>query len=119
MAAWSRGAARVRLTYSEILLSHSGGAAFGRVERKASRPAANTASACARIAARARRSAVGRSVAGARFRCDRARPFPRFLLGWPLADVAAACARNRAVDFRCAVVAGVRAVRGAAPAERQ
>src|SRR4249920_4170620 len=103
----------------EILLSHSGGAAFGRVEREATRPAADAASARACIAAGARQPSLGAAVAGARLRCDHPRTFPRILLGRPLADVTAARSRNRAVDLRRVAIAGVYAAGDPAAAERQ
>ena len=103
----------------EILLSHSGGAAFGRVEREATRSAADAASARACIAARARQPAVGAAVAGACLRCDRPRTFPRILLGGPLADIAAARARNRPDHFRPAGDRGGAAAGDPAAAERQ
>src|SRR4029079_16321890 len=109
----------LRLRVAEILPSHRDGAAFGRIEREAKRWAADSASARACIAACARELAVGTAVAGARLRCDRSRTIPRILLGWALADIAAACACNRLGHFWPAVDRGCGAAGDPASAKRE
>src|SRR5262245_56461710 len=85
----------------QILLTLGVGATSGRSRKPVSRTGTVRAIfARAGAPACTRQSAVGTAVAGACDAGDRARTFPRFFVGGPLAGFAAARPRHRAVRFR-------------------
>src|SRR6476661_10202379 len=85
----------------QILLTLGVGATFGRSRKPVSRKrTVREVFARAGAPACTRQSAVGTAVAGACGAGNRTRTFPRFFVGGPVAGLAAARSRPRAVRFR-------------------